>query len=144
MPEAPVNDLHMTAQRWMDEIWRPGDLSSFDELHAQDFVDHSPAGRAGSREAYRQGIIELFTAFPDFTAAIEDFLLEPLTGKAVLRWSATGTQRGAFLGVPPSGRTVHFRGIEILRVEAGRIQERWGEWDGLSLLEQMRGASDGI
>jgi steroid delta-isomerase-like uncharacterized protein len=144
MSEAPVNDLHMTAHRWMDEIWRPGDLSSFDELHAQNFVDHSPAGRADGREAYRQGIIELFTAFPDFTAAVEDLLLEPRTGKAVLRWSATGTQRGAFLGIPASGRTVHFRGIEILRVEAGRIQERWGEWDGLSLLEQMRGASDGI
>jgi predicted ester cyclase len=32
---------------------------------------------------------------------------------------------------------IQFVGIEIVRVADGRIAERWGEWDGLALLDQL-------
>lgn len=129
--------LREIALHWMEEIWRPGDLSSFDELHAPDFVDHSPAGRGSSRDDYHAGIEDLFAAFPDFTAQTDDLLLDPAAGKAAIRWSAVGTQQKAFLGCPPTGRRIQFTGIEIITVRSGQISERWGEWDGLSILEQL-------
>ncbi len=131
------NDLAAVALRWMEEIWRPGGMKHFDELHSPDFSDHSPAGRAADREAYRAGILELYAAFPDFTAVTEDLLLDARAGKAAVRWSAVGTHRGPFLGYAPSGRMIRFTGIEIIRVENGKIVERWGEWDGLGLLDQL-------
>ncbi len=36
-----------------------------------------------------------------------------------------------------AGRTVRFKGIEIIRIRDGLIVERWGEWDGIDLLEQL-------
>lgn len=122
----------------MQEIWADRRLGTFDELHAADFVDHSPAGRGSDRAAYRAGIEELFTAFPDFTATTDDLVVDEVEGKVAIRWSAVGTHRGGFLGCPPSGRRVTFRGIEIIRIQNGRIVERWGEWDGIDLVEQLR------
>ncbi|MBN2206275.1 MAG: ester cyclase, partial [Candidatus Aminicenantes bacterium] len=34
-------------------------------------------------------------------------------------------------------RRIAFRGIEILRIEEGKVVDRWGEWDGLDLLVQL-------
>jgi hypothetical protein len=65
------------------------------------------------------------------------------------RWVELGWQRGDAEGVlalyapdfvdlgNPSGRQITFGGIETLRVRAGLIIERAGEWDGVSLLRQL-------
>ncbi|MCI0404726.1 MAG: ester cyclase [candidate division Zixibacteria bacterium] len=31
----------------------------------------------------------------------------------------------------------YFKGIEIITIKNGKIIERWGEWDGIDLLEQL-------
>jgi predicted ester cyclase len=99
---------------------------------------HDPGGRPPDREGFKRGIRELYAAFPDFEARIEDMLVDAPRGEAVVRWTATGTHRGAFLGVAPTERRIAFKGIEILRFDGPWIVERWGEWDGLDLLAQLR------
>lgn len=130
--------LRAIARRWM-RLWETDDLGSFDELHAASFVDRSPADRPADRDAFREGIRELRRAFPDFKATESEVLVDAGGKKVTVRWSATGTHRGPFLGVEGSGRSVRFCGIEIIRIERGKIAERWGEWDGIGLLEQLRG-----
>jgi predicted ester cyclase/catechol 2,3-dioxygenase-like lactoylglutathione lyase family enzyme len=126
--------------RWL-EAWRGGDASLLDELHAPDFVDHAPSGRAPDHEGFKEGLRALYAAFPDFLAVAEEILVAPDASpnavKATLRWSASATHRGAFLGIAPTGRTIRFRGIEIVTLREGRIAARWGEWDGLDLLAQL-------
>lgn len=119
------------------KFWQGGNLSEFDELHAEDFVDHCPAGRAGDREGFKRGIADLYRAFPDFKAVIDDLLVDPEPGKVCLRWHATGTHQADFMGFAPSGETLHFQGIEIIHIASMRVVARWGEWDGLALLEQL-------
>jgi steroid delta-isomerase-like uncharacterized protein len=125
------------AERWMQDIWRRRDLEAFDALHAPNFVDRSPADRAADRESYKRSIAELFAAFPDWEAMIDDLVVDEAAAKVAVRWSAVGTQRGEFMGAAPTGRRVRFRGIEILRIEGQQIVERWGEWDGIALLHQL-------
>lgn len=139
----PNNALEATATRWMEEVWRRRDLAVFDQLHAPHFVNRSPAGRGTDRESYRQSVLELFAAFPDWEAEIDDLVVDHAAGKVAVRWSAEGIHRGMFLGAPPSLRRIKFRGLEIVRIEGEQIVERWGEWDGLDLLEQLRGAEAG-
>ncbi|MEK7348692.1 MAG: ester cyclase [Candidatus Eisenbacteria bacterium] len=131
------SDLERIARRWIEEIWRPGDLVAFDELHAPEFRDRSAAGRGDTRDDYRRMLVAFYAAFPDFRTAIEDLVVDESSGSVAIRWTARGTHRGAYLGVAPSGRAIDFAGIEIIRVEGGRIVERWGEWDGMSLLAQL-------
>ncbi len=128
--------LKATAQRWL-ALWQGGDLDAVWVLHAPDFVDHSPAGRRPDREGLRQGIVDLYRAFPDVHGDADDLLVDTSTGKVVIRWSATGTHRAPFLGYPVTNRQIQFQGIEILRIEQGQVVEHWGEWDGLALEAQL-------
>lgn len=134
----PQLDPTSVARQWMHEIWAERNLARFDELHAAGFIDGSPSGRGSDMDAYRAGIEELFKAFPDFRASTEDLVVNEAAGKVAVRWTAVGTHQGTFLEIPPTGRRITFRGIEILRIEGGRIVERWGEWDGLDLMAQLR------
>lgn len=129
--------LKTTATRWIEEIWRPGDFSTFYELHTSGFVDRSSANRLADREAYRQSILDLYVAFPDFYTIIDDLVCDETEGKIAIRWTATGTHRGEFLGIAPTGKVITFHGIEIIRIVDDQIVERWGEWDGLMIYAQL-------
>ena len=133
-------ELKWAANRWMDVIWAERNLEAFDLLHAPDFIDRSPAGREGDPASYKQSIRNLYEAFPDFYTKVKDLVVDVDKDKVAIRWQAEGTHRGAFMGFEPSGRRITFCGIEIVRIDTqARIVERWGEWDGLDLLEQLQG-----
>jgi steroid delta-isomerase-like uncharacterized protein len=137
MPGAET-EIYTIARRWIECGWQKGQSEVVDELHAPNFVDHNPAGRASDNDGFKEGIVQLYAAFPDFYARIEDILIDAAQGKAAVRWTATGTHRGAFMGCEPTGRVIQFKCIEIIRIDNGRIAERWGEWNPVELLEQLR------
>ncbi|MBN2550278.1 MAG: ester cyclase [Anaerolineales bacterium] len=130
--------LASLAHRWIEAGWQKGDPALLAALYAPDFIDHDPAGRTPDRAGSIAGVRDLYAAFPDFFAIIEDLIPDPASGLVAIRWSATGAHQGAFLGLPPTGRRIHFKGLEIIRIRAGQITERWGEWDALDLLEQLQ------
>ena len=127
--------LHDLTERWMLEVWQRRNLTALDTLHTPNFRDHSPAGRGADLASYREGIAELFT---DFAAVTEDILVDVSAHRTAVRWTADGTHESTFMGTPPTHKRVTFTGIEILHFEEGRMSERWGEWDGRSILEQLK------
>ena len=137
MTETSRRQLEEIAHRWIEEGWQRGRVAMVDELHSPDFVDHDAAGRAADRDGFKQGIAELYAGFPDLFAEIEDLVVDHESGSVSLRWTATGTHQGTYMGLSPTGNRVSFKGIEIIRVHGGRIVERWGEWDGVDLLQQL-------
>jgi steroid delta-isomerase-like uncharacterized protein len=86
-------------------------------------------------EDARKSIAALRAAFPDIHFDLEDVLAEG--DKVVIRWTCTGTHRGEFRGIAPTGKRVSFPGMNIYRLRDGKIVERWGVEDGLSLLQQL-------
>lgn len=134
----PATPLRAVAARWMEAGWQRPDLAALRHLHAADFVDHSPSGRAPDVDGFLAGVAELYGAFPDFHARSDEILIDPARGLVAIRWSAVGTHQGPFLGLAPSGRRVGFRGMEVLRIGRGLVRERWGEWNGLEILAQMQ------
>jgi len=130
--------MQSIAHLWIKRVWQERDIEALDDLHSPAFIDRSPSGRGSDLSSYREGLIELFSAFPDFYTTCEDTVEDVERSRIAIRWTATGTHRGAFLGVEATGKTVQFRGIEILRVDGEhKIIERWGEWDGIDLLVQL-------
>jgi predicted ester cyclase len=57
--------------------------------------------------------------------------------KVVCRNTVTGTHRGEYMGVPPTGRTVTYSEIFIFRLVDGRVAETWGVVDVLSQMKQL-------
>lgn len=129
--------LRALADRWMEVLWRQRDVDAVERLHAPDFVDRSSAGRRTDNAAFRKMLQSFYAAFPDFHAVTEELVVDDGARTVAVRWSATGTHRGAYLGAPPTGRVIRFRGIEVLRFRRDRLAERWGEWDGFALLDQL-------
>ena len=130
-------ELELIARRWIEEGWRNGNSGIVDELHAPDFVDRDSAGRPADNEGFKLGIERLYAAFPDLVAEVRDVVVDTETASVAVRWSAKGTHRGQYLGAEPTGERIRFKGIEVIRIRDGLIAERWGEWDGIDLLEQL-------
>jgi predicted ester cyclase len=55
----------------------------------------------------------------------------------VSRNTVTGTHQGEYMEVPPTGRSVTYNEIFIVRFAGGRIAETWGAVDVLSQLRQL-------
>jgi len=51
------------------------------------------------------------------------------------RW--TGTQEGAFMGVPASGKPVDFEVLDLVRMADGKAAEHWGVSDMMTMMVQI-------
>ena len=111
-------------------------LALLDELLTPAVVYHNaPPGLAPGREGYQQFLQLYWAAFPDLQLTIEDQVAEG--DKVVTRWTWRGTHRGEFQGIPPTGAQVTLTGMNIDRIVGGRIVERWVQFDGVGLLQQL-------
>ncbi|MEX0168276.1 ester cyclase [Streptomyces sp. LMG1-1-1.1] len=109
---------------------------AFDEYLAPDLVFHAPVavGTTGP-EALKRVWEVLLGAFPDLRVVVEETIAEG--DKVVSRNTVTGTHRGDYQGLAPTGRTVTYGEIFILRFVDGRIAEIRGVVDVLSQLRQL-------
>ena len=121
---------------YIDRLFTKGDLTAVDDYLAEDYVDHDPPfGTPGGREGMRGAAAMFRAGFPDWRAEVGHLIAE---GDLVCeRFTASGVQRGAVMGVPPTGKTVTLPGIQIFRISGGKIAERWGQLDELGLLRQL-------
>jgi steroid delta-isomerase-like uncharacterized protein len=75
------------------------------------------------------------TAFPDLKVQVLDIIGEG--DKVVARCLMTGTQKGEFMGLPPSNKPIAVEFIDILRFEQGKCVEHWGLSDDAKLMQQL-------
>ena len=115
-------------------------FAALDEFFSADLIDHDPppipelkSGLEGIKQAFRV----FATAFPDGTHAIHDLIAEG--DRVVVRVSGIGTHKGAFKGIPPTGKPVEMTGIVIYRIEGGKIVERWAQHNFLGFVMQQLG-----
>lgn len=80
------------------------------------------------------------SAFPDINFAVEQQVAEGDT--VVTRWTARGTHRGKFMGVPPSGRRIEVSGMSMDRISEDRIVENWNYWEALEMMRQIGAITD--
>jgi hypothetical protein len=89
---------------------------------------------ATGAEALKQVFATLQRAYPDLHVTVEDLIEEG--DKLVGRNLVTGTHRGEYMGIPPTGRRVSYEEIFIFRFVDGRIAE-WGVVDVLAQMRQL-------
>ena len=84
------------------------------------------------------------SGFGDLDVVVEDQIVEE--DKVVSRITMRGTHKGRFMNVAPTGKQIEISGIEIYRIVGGKISERWGNLDSMTLMQQLgiiRGADLG-
>ena len=123
-------------RQMVEELQSGHNLEVVDALFAADFVDHSvPPGLPPSREGVKMQFAMFFNAFPDLRAVIHDQVAE--SDNVVTRKTFYGTHRGDLIGIPPSGQSVAFDVIDMLRLRDGKITDHWNIVDQLALLRQI-------
>jgi steroid delta-isomerase-like uncharacterized protein len=139
MSQNDVSEAAKTViRRNTEEVQGGGNFELFDELFADDFVDHTPQpgrtpDKAGARELYKV----LRDAFPDFHAMIH---WQAADGDLVTTYKTYhGTHKGEFFGIAPTGREIHFETVDAMRVRDGKITEHWGVANLFSLIQQLGG-----
>jgi steroid delta-isomerase-like uncharacterized protein len=125
-----------TVRDLIDGLFTKGDLGAVDTYFAEDFINHDPPfGVSADREGMRTAGALMRQAFPDWHSELHELVAE---GDIVVeRFTASGTQRGEVMGVPPSGKTVSLSGINMFRLRDGLVVERWGRLDELGFLRQL-------
>jgi predicted ester cyclase len=104
-------------------------------IHPQ-FVDHTkPPGMQHGLAGHRAIVRLVRTAFPDQWWQIEDLIAEG--DRVVARTPMTGTHRGDFFGIPPTGRSVTLTGVHLMRAAEGRVIEHRGNNDDMGLMRQL-------
>lgn len=76
-------------------------------------------------------------AFPDVRFTVEEVVAEG--DRLAARVAFTGTHRGAWEGIAPTGRRVRVTEMFMCRVADGRLAECWQEWDEAGLRQQLGG-----
>jgi steroid delta-isomerase-like uncharacterized protein len=128
---------HTATLRRMYERINAHDLDGFCELLADDFVEHEETpGLAPTKGGVRQFFAMQFAAFPDLRMELEDVL--PSGDKVVARTTYSGTNQGAFMGMPATGKSVKVQLIDIIRFGGdGLAHEHWGVLDAMSMMQQL-------
>jgi len=72
---------------------------------------------------------------PDLHITIDQLVAE---GDMVTkRWTYHATHTGDLAGLPPTGKRITMRGLELFRLLDGKIVECWLGYDNLSLMQQL-------
>ena len=128
--------IRATVDKLFREVWNAGDLTHLDELYAADFVaDYRPYSYRVGHDGVRAMVEGARTTFPDYH---EELLALVVEGEiAVVHMRGSGTQRGPWGPIPPSGRHLEWEEVAILTFRDGRVAHQRGIVDNLHILRQL-------
>lgn len=83
----------------------------------------------------KQFVAAVIKAFPDINHHILDEVAEG--DKVAVRFNITGTHKGEFQGIPPTGKEISIDGTDFLTIADGKIVEEWLNSDIMGLMQQI-------
>ncbi|MFN7924414.1 MAG: ester cyclase [Bryobacteraceae bacterium] len=122
-------------ERALDAFADPTRRDQYLDLYADHAALHGYAGVEPGRDGIRNFYNGMWAAFPDARVDVQEVL--ECGDRLIVRFEFAGTHRGAFLGIPGTGKPVRFHGITILKMENGKCVERWSAADFLAALIQI-------
>ena len=118
------------------EMINSGDVDSLDEVVAEDVeLRYSGATDQTGIGAYKEYMQSLHDGFSDLEIEIQDYVVDDDT--VVVHMIISGTHDGEFQGIEPTGNSFESVGMNLMKLEDGKIVEAVNIWDNLSFLEQL-------
>jgi predicted ester cyclase len=139
MPTAEPERNKVTLRRLMEAMnTNDADIISnaIDEFFEPDALisTPSPVDMTGV-QAQKVVLAKLLRAYPDLHVDVQDVIAEG--DKVVVRDVVTGTHKGEYMGIAPTGKAVTYNEIFVMRFVNGRIAETWGVVDVLAQMRQL-------
>jgi predicted SnoaL-like aldol condensation-catalyzing enzyme len=119
------------------------DLQGLRALISADYVNHNPfVPPIPGPDSAVSFFTDWLNAFPDAEVICEDAIGAGTAqlGTVVGRFTYLGTFTNQMLGMPPTGKRVVMRSIDIWRVRDDQFAEHWDELNTADWLSQLQGA----
>lgn len=136
-----MDDPKQLINRFVEELWNERRLEVADAIFAKDCVTHQlhsgvpvdavPRGP----EAIKEHIAGWIASFPDLRFNLEQMLSEG--DRVATQLLMEGTHRGAWLGIPASGKKLQIRMFTVHRVLQNKIVEDWVLVEALGIFQQL-------
>jgi steroid delta-isomerase-like uncharacterized protein len=120
----------------VEDVINRGQLDRINDLVVEDFVELDPLpGQQQGREGLKAIVAQIRAAFPDIHWVIDEVIAEG--DKVASRFTWSGTHRGEFLRIPPTGKTIQVKGVVIDRLAAGKMADSRILMDNFAMLQQL-------
>ena len=122
-------------QQFVEEFWSGGNVAVAEEMIAKDATIYANNQEVTDIDTFKALARSMRTSFPDWYSTLEELVAEG--DKVAERWTGRGTHQGEFQGIPATGRRVAVPGTVFYRIVEGRIVEFRGQFDRMSMMEQL-------
>lgn len=128
------------AKKLIDEVINTGKLELCDRYLAPDRIDFQdyglPQGMANGDEGFKRVLGPFLEAFPDLLLEVQFTVAD--YDRVMFYISTSGTHRGPFMGMAPTGKHFKVNGVDIFRFnDEGKIVAHWGVFDTIGMLAQL-------
>jgi steroid delta-isomerase-like uncharacterized protein len=121
--------------------WNGHDVETIVSMHTEDsvFENHVTGDVNTGREQIGRAIEGIFSVFPDLSFETRRaYIREDLV---VQEWTARGTHEGTMtrsgMEVPPTGRKVEYKGMDVIPIRDGLVARKDVYSDSVTLLRQL-------
>ena len=129
---------HRIMERFTSEFLTTGDALLAQEFLSPDVVLHFAGQQQRGRDTYLAVVAANAATFGDLVWTVEEMVAD---GDAVaVRYTMTGTHKGDFAGIPPTGKAVAAQSMAFYRLANGQIVEERAQLDMLAILQQIGAA----
>jgi steroid delta-isomerase-like uncharacterized protein len=137
--EDSATALERTIGRYND-AWNAHDLDAIMSMHAPDMVfENHTAGESAQGSDVRAHIGSIFETWPDIR--FETRRLYVRDGVVAQEWTASATHastmRRGDLVAEPTGKTIEWRGVDVIPFENGLVKRKDVYSDSVSILRQV-------
>jgi steroid delta-isomerase-like uncharacterized protein len=133
-----TEEIKTTMLNALLDAFNNGNLSTLDTICAPDMVDHSTAAAPNqpyNLESFKARVHGHRVGMPDLRFSITNMMLEG--NLLAFQWEMSGTNTGPYMGRPASGNPIRIVGMNLERLEDGKIVEHWSYPDKLAALQQI-------
>ncbi|QDL36630.1 ester cyclase [Rhodoferax sediminis] len=125
-----------TVKKFLHQVLSVGDIDATGDYFHIDMVEEVPLpGQGPGLAGLKETLAMLRQAFPDMHWDVEEQMAED--NRVLTRFVWHGTHQGAFLGIPPTQRSVSVSGMVIDRFEGAKIKSTRILMDTLGLMQQL-------
>ena len=116
------------------------DLDRVSEFYADEIISHNvDGGEAGARVVKTENLVRMWANSKKNqpNRRLDDELIFCIADFVIVRTILSGTVEGTILGQVPETKDYAITATDIYRYKDGKVIERWGNADTLSLFRQL-------
>lgn len=135
--QAALEEQNKTLIKNLMDGFNNKDLKLYDNYYAQTCAFYFPSAKSKpiTNKEDKEASMAIWRAFPDIQWRIEEMIAKG--NMVATRFSAKGTQKETWIGIPSTEKKFETSGIFITRIENGKIVEHREDADLLGVVMQL-------